>query len=234
MTMWGQTDHEVGGLYPNIRWAPGEVVQDVHVLQNPAVLPGLYTVELVLYDSSRGFQPLPQVSTTNGEFMAQNPILGQIRIMDPDRARPPLQSKAVHLNGEIQLLGYDLSSNAPAKGDTLSLALHWQAITRPAADYTVFTQLVGPDGFVWAQQDNPPQGGRFPTTAWAVDDRVVDRFELSLRADAPAGEYRLLVGMYYWATGQRLPATAADGSRFADDAILLTTITVTDGAGARP
>jgi hypothetical protein len=133
----------------------------------------------------------------------------------------------VDLGEQIHLLGYDLVSPDQLKpGQTLNLALHWQAIRPPTADYTVFTQLIGPDGLVWGQQDSQPQGGRYPTTAWTVDQKVVDRYELTLRQDAPRGQYRLMVGMYQLATGQRLAAVGADGNRLADDAISLATISV--------
>lgn len=234
LTMWGQTDHEAGGLYPNILWAPGEVVADVHTLQNPAIPPGLYTIELVLYDSSQGFQPLPKVQRSTGEFMPHNPVLGQIRLMDPARRQPPNQPMPITLNDEIHFLGYDLERAKVAKGQTLSFALHWQALKPPATDYTVFTQLIGPDGLVWAQKDNPPQAGRYPTTLWPVADRVVDRYELLVPENAPAGDYRLLVGMYNWATGERLPAFTDSGNVLPDNAIQLTTITVEHAPGMLP
>ena len=79
--------------------------------------------------------------------------------------------------------------------------------------------LVGPDGQVWGQQDNQPQGGSYPTGDWTPHDPVIDRYSLSLRDDAPPGDYRLLVGMYDLSTGLRLPAFAADGQRLPDDAI---------------
>jgi hypothetical protein len=130
------------------------------------------------------------------------------------------------LGSQIQLSGYDLSSEQLVVNEPLHLTLYWQAINQPRTDYTVFTQLIGPDGLVWGQQDNQPQGGRYPTTAWAVQDRVVDRYELTLREGAPPGQYRLLVGMYDLATGQRLTAIGEGGTRLPDDAILLTTLTV--------
>ncbi len=229
MTMWNQTDHEVGGLYPNILWAPGEVVKDVHTLHNEHVSPGLYSIELVLYDGSRGFNPLPKVSTESNVYIEPNPILGQIRIMDPARNEAPPTPKLINMNDEIQLLGYDIVNPALTTDQPLSLALHWQARALPSADYTVFTQLIGPDGLLWAQHDNQPQGGRYPTTLWAVEDRVVDRYELTLPEDAPSGKYRLLVGMYNWVTGERLPTFDENGKRLPDDAVMLRMVTV--GAG---
>jgi hypothetical protein len=111
-------------------------------------------------------------------------------------------------------------------GEPVSLALYWKAILPPSIDYTVFTQLIGPDGQVWGQQDNQPQGGRYPTTAWTVDDRVVDRYDLATVEDAPAGTYRLLVGLYDLSTGERLAAIDENGQRFPDDAIYLSSIEI--------
>ncbi|NJN99707.1 MAG: hypothetical protein HC875_39205, partial [Anaerolineales bacterium] len=50
-------------------------------------------------------------------------------------------------------------------------------------------------------------------------------YTLTLRDGAPRGEYRLLVGMYDPATGQRLPATV-NGQPQPDNAIELTTLTL--------
>jgi len=165
-------------------------------------------------------------SAATGLPVERKPLLGQVRIMDPARTRPPMVSNVVTLNDEIQLLGYDLEDAQITPESSLSFALHWQAIKQPKSNYSVFTQLIGPDGQVWAQQDNQPQGGRYPTSAWMPQDRIVDRYELRLREGAPSGAYRLLVGMYDLTTGRRLTAIDQNGIRLPDDAILLTTLTV--------
>ncbi|NOZ05930.1 MAG: glycosyl transferase, partial [Chloroflexi bacterium] len=101
----------------------------------------------------------------------------------------------------IALLGYDLQ---PSKG-RWSLTLYWQAVQGVDKDYTVFVHLVGPDGQIWAQHDAPPGGGFFPTSFWQSGDTVADTHELTLPADAPAGTYRLLAGLYDPGSGARLP-----------------------------
>jgi hypothetical protein len=146
--------------------------------------------------------------------------------MDPARTRPPAHEKIVKLGQEFQLLGYDIADTQTNPGQSLSLALHWKAIAQPSTDYTVFTQLIGPDGLVWGQQDNQPQQGRYPTSAWAIEDRVVDQYDIVLREGAPAGPYRLLVGMYDLTTGERLPAIDGNGQRLPNDAVELGTIDV--------
>jgi hypothetical protein len=236
----GQIDLTLGGHYPNVLWAPGEYVTETYALPVRAGTPaGLYSVQLGLYDygvldgGQNAVLRFLTVTSSTDPTPAERLQLAQIRVKDPAEGTPPATPVQVELGGQIRLQGYDLV--APADGTAepslgargmLNLALHWQATRRPAMDYTVFTQLVGPDGRVWGQQDNQPQGGRYPTTAWEVGQSVVDRYSLTLSVDAPRGEYRLLVGMYDLATGIRLPAATEDGTRLADDAILIATVPV--------
>ncbi|MCB0196054.1 MAG: hypothetical protein KDJ65_29150, partial [Anaerolineae bacterium] len=76
------------------------------------------------------------------------------------------------------------------------------------------------------QWDNPPQAGRYPTAAWREQDTVVDRYILKLNDGAPPGDYRLLVGMYNPASGERLPATVEDQPQ-PNNALELTTLSLT-------
>ncbi|MEW5959822.1 MAG: glycosyltransferase family 39 protein [Chloroflexota bacterium] len=229
MAMGGQIDHVLGDdfEYPNVLWAPGEVVDQTYALPvGRNTPPGLYTIEFGVYDNSSGdFEFLPATLPDGSEPVKQL-RLGPVRVLDPAQTRPPDHPLRVELGGQIELVGYDLSSATLTAARPLALALHWQAVSPLPQDYTVFTQLLGPDGQVWAQQDNPPQGGRYPTTAWTPHERVVDRYELWLRAGAPPGEYRLLVGMYEPVTSRRLPALTSDGRPLPDNAIPLATLTV--------
>jgi hypothetical protein len=227
MNPWGQSDQILGSHYPNVLWAPGEIVSEVYLVPiNPETPAGLYRIEFSLYDYALGtFHFLP-ASLPAQPDAAQHLYLGPVRIMDPAGTSAPSHPLVVNLGGQIQLRGYNLSSATLSRDEPLKLALHWQADKPPSADYTVFTQLIGPDGLVWGQQDNQPQGGRYPTSAWAMHDKVVDRYELKLREGAPPGEYRLLVGMYDLATGQRLAASDQNGGGLADNAIPLATLTL--------
>lgn len=225
MTTWSQIDHPLGsGYYPNVLWAPGEVIEDRYQLPlHSFIAAGRYRLKLSVYDYTDGqfdfltFDPNDNASPTDL-------FLGHIRVLDEAAARPPSRPRQVTLGEQIQLLGFDLDSGPFSTAATFDLALHWQAVAPPAADYTVFTQLIGPDDQVWAQQDNQPQGGSYPTMAWPPNERVVDRYRLNLNPGAPRGEYRLLVGMYDLNTGQRLPAVDEAGQSLPDSAILLTTL----------
>jgi hypothetical protein len=225
LTAWGQTDQTLGGSYPNILWAAGEAVsEEYHLTVAPQTPPGLYTVQFRVYDYEAGVISYLPAAMPGDSQPVEQLYMGQVRVVDPAEGRPPSHPLAVNLGNQIELLGYDLSAERLTAGQPLRLTLYWQATERPAADYTVFTQLIGPDGQVWGQQDNQPQAGRYPTTAWPVQDNVVDRYELKLKEGAPPGAYRLLVGMYDLVTGQRLAAIAADGAPLPDNAIPLATL----------
>ncbi len=223
----GRLEWSLGGHYPNVLWAPGEYVSETYQLPVYLdALPGLHTIQLGLYayqtderDSTLTWLPL---TNTSLQTPTDRLYLGQVRVRDVAEDGMPSHPLRVTLGDQIQLLGYDLwpaADRTLAPGGILHLTLYWQAIRPPRDDYTVFTQLLGPDGLVWGQQDNQPQGGRYPTSQWEVGQQIVDRYVISLRSDAPPGTYRLLVGMYHLASGQRLSAVATDGTPLADDAI---------------
>ncbi|MCL4861122.1 MAG: hypothetical protein KJZ93_17020 [Caldilineaceae bacterium] len=81
-------------------------------------------------------------------------------------------------------------------GAQFHLVLYWQAIAPVGGRYTVFTQVLNEAGQLVAQQDNAPAAGQAPTDAWQPGAVVRDPFVLGLPADLPAGDYRLIVGLY--------------------------------------
>lgn len=226
----GERLASLGDRYPNVLWAPGEVVEETYPVQLKAdASPGLYQLELSLLHLDKnlpaGFEYLP---LTDGETILGNNLYpATFRLLDPADGTPPPQPFSAQLGDSIHLIGYDLTPQSKIQNprSKINLALYWSSTAKIPTDYTVFTQLLGPDGQVWAQWDNPPQAGRYPTTAWAAQDSVVDRYTLTLGEDAPPGNYRLLVGMYNPITGQRLPATL-NGQPQPDNAIQLTMLTI--------
>jgi hypothetical protein len=239
MQPWGQVDWTLGGHYPSVLWAPGESVDEAYPLPvGNRTPPGLYTIEMSLYEyvapprgeTGDGASTSPLrfllVTTPVSPEPVEHLYLERVRVMDPAETTSPSHPTAFELGDQIRLLGYDVPADELGQGDTLDLVLHWQATSPPARDYTVFTQLIGPDGLVWGQKDNQPQAGRFPTTSWDLTTKVVDRYHIPLQDGAPVGQYRLLVGMYELTTGERLPVVDESGNRLPDDAIPLANITV--------
>jgi hypothetical protein len=216
----------LGGRYPNVLWVPTELVEESYpVTLEPDAPPGRYFLELSLIRQDErlpnGFEYLPL--SNNGDDPGPNLYPLTIRLLDPAHDSQPAQPLEAELGDVVRLVGYDLN---PAFSDSpphLELALYWTSTGEIPIDYTVFTQVVDQAGQVWAQWDNPPQAGRLPTSTWSARDSVVDRYNLQFQQGAPAGNYRLLVGMYEPSTGERLPVTI-DGQPQPDHAIELTTI----------
>jgi hypothetical protein len=125
----------------------------------------------------------------------------------------------------VRLLGFRLSGGTDeanglmlSPGDALRLSLYWQADGPTDVPYTVFTHLVGPDGQLYGQWDNPPVWGTYPTTEWSPGENVVDHYEISVNPDALTGNYYLLIGLYEPVTGRRLPVLD-DEKRMTADSI---------------
>ncbi len=96
------------------------------------------------------------------------------------------------------------------------LTLYWQTSTSVDTSYTVFVHSLNPQGELIGQADGPPVANYYPTSAWDPGEVVQDS------RSVPAGDH-YLVGLYNPATGKRLPAFNTDGTRLANDAVVLST-----------
>jgi 4-amino-4-deoxy-L-arabinose transferase-like glycosyltransferase len=195
---WAQDDGPpLGEVYPTTSWRPGEVLRDRRVLALPAGLPpGLYRLDVAT------LAPLAQPER------ADRATVGFVRVGEPEALPPGLTAVDALFGGQIRLLGYAVTPAAGGRGWSLTLA--WKAEASVDADYTVFVHLVDATGEIRGQQDGPPGGGFYPTSYWKPGEIVVDRHDLSLADDAPAGTYRLWVGLYQLASGERLSTAAGD------------------------
>ncbi len=106
-----------------------------------------------------------------------------------------------------------------APGDTLRVTLYWRADAAFAQPYTVFLQLLGPDGALVAQADGDPRNGTLPLNSLAPGDALTDCRALLAPPDTPPGTYSVIVGLYDRETGARAPIVSASGA-VADHALL--------------
>jgi 4-amino-4-deoxy-L-arabinose transferase-like glycosyltransferase len=140
----------------------------------------------------------------------------------------------------IRLVGYVLEaeprglSASPQPPDSVSLqpggrlylALFWHSLAEIPGDYTVFTHLYDQSERLWGQKDGPPIGGSYPTSQWQLGEMLVDKYEIVLDPQAPAGEYRLAVGMYIPAIGERLSVIGDEGILMGADRVLVARVWV--------
>jgi hypothetical protein len=223
-----QRDHEpVDGIYPTTLWTPGTYVTDPYTLTLPADLaPGID--RLVAGVHRPNGQRLPVTGTPAG--LADAVVVGQVYLPDPLFTPDAITNRVVVTGGapaKLRLLGYSLPASPLAAGTDLNLTLFWQALGAMDVDYTGFVHVVDTGGQVRAQADAPPLAGRAPTSWWQPGQQFRDPRTVPLGADLPPGLYRVQVGLYYWATGERLPLFDRAGQRLPDDTVDLGPITVT-------
>jgi uncharacterized protein with PQ loop repeat len=130
----------------------------------------------------------------------------------------------VHFGEAITLLGYDLSAVQAQPGDSLTFRFYWQAAQTPTDNYSLFIHLVPRDADdVLAQADGSPAVPERPTLTWddPGETLISPSFTVNLPETLSPGRYRIFIGLYNYATGQRLPVDSGA------DALLLTDIRIT-------
>lgn len=217
---WGGYDRRAQDGYSTLLWTPGEVITDSFgVPVDPDAPPGVYTLDLGWYRRTEtGPLSLPLVGA-NGQPTGQNSLrLGPIKVGGPppeavtDNPDPQIKlNRPFGPAGEITLLGYTLTDergelleNLKSKIQNLKLRLYWQANAPLPVDYTTFFHLRDAANQNVAQKDQPPAAGRYPTSLWDAGEVIVDEIMLPL-ANVPPGNYAPVVGLYNFATGERLP-----------------------------
>jgi hypothetical protein len=124
----------------------------------------------------------------------------------------------VTFGGKARLLGYEAGDEEIRPGESVEVTLYWQSLAEMGKDYTVFVHLLDENDLVIAQRDTYPGLGTYPTRLWRVGDAFADRYFLNLPPSvfAPCTA-RFEVGLYDFASGERLAATGADGQPLGDN-----------------
>jgi hypothetical protein len=116
----------------------------------------------------------------------------------------PAQEGLADFSGLVRLVDARVGQSVARSGEVIPVALQWRALRAMDQDYTVFVQLIGPDGRPHGQVDMWPVQGTHPTSQWTPGQELNDPYEVRLDPDAPPGDYRVEVGWYLLATMQRL------------------------------
>jgi len=190
----------------------------------PSPVEGHYQLQVAPDAPRRNGQFSLTVETPAGDLLGPL-IFGDAPIRQTSLLASATPLPAQNLNGQIALAGYEINRASLEPGQDLVVTLYWQAQTSLNFDYTVFTQLLSPKGTITGQHDSQPVNGQLPTGQWSVGEIVADPHPITVAADAAPGQYQLLVGMYRWDTGERLPLLDEAGNP-SGTAIDLTMITV--------
>ena len=125
----------------------------------------------------------------------------------------------VATDGPLSFRGYAVSKRIVQPDDTLEVETCWQVTALPQRPLSLMLHLVAPDG-----KHIVADGLGVPIEQWQVGDVIVQRHEIKIPSDAPAGNYQLLTGAYWLDTLERWPILSI--SRSGADTLTLPSITV--------
>ncbi|NJN99997.1 MAG: hypothetical protein HC875_40755 [Anaerolineales bacterium] len=222
----------LAGDYPTKGWQSGDLLRGwLSARISPSLEPGLYKLRLRLVEATK---PDAEVATLPiGDFQ----IEGWPRVFDPPQSQVKLDADFA---AQATLVGLDVlnprgQSEAPSgqalltlkAGDTLAAQLYWRAEAEFDQNYTAFIHLIGPDGLLYGQVDQPPGAGAYPTTGWLRGEYISDAYTIPIAPNAPPGNYQIEIGLYNSNTGQRLPVKDCTADPCTqDDKVLLPGLTV--------
>ena len=172
---------------------------------------------------------LPGIETWLSErtYPADNQWLDNSRLASYATGEPlSPQPEGANFGGKALLAAAGWDRGPFRSGEFVRLDLTWQALSEMEQDFAVFVHLVGSDGQIWGQRDSQPANGFRPTSAWVEGELVQDHHAVRLDSDLPPGEYRLILGLYDTADGQRLSLFDESGVAQGDDVWELGTLVV--------
>jgi hypothetical protein len=209
---WGSVDRLPADGYSTIYWLENEVVIDGFELPvDPATPHGIYWLNVGLYEEiDQAAVSLPLV-VDGGPTDVTSVTFGPVKIgaAPPGVVVPsasPEHPLAVELGNAIRLQGYDLTQTE----QNLSFTFYWESLAPVGTDYTVFVHVRNRANETVAQLDRPPVDGAYPTSLWEAGELIPDTLQIPLPADLPSGQYSIVVGMYDFVTGTRLPVAGSD------------------------
>ena len=200
------------GRFPTALWTNGQVVRDHRELHVPADLPaGEYQLIVGWYHPADGRRL--SVDTfwpwQSRDYLELGDVSVYSRVPQRELRIEPDHLSGARVSNGIELVGYTFDVVDTRPDGSIGLTLIWHVTGPIESDYSVFCHLTDDDGKIWGQADGVPVEGAMPTTAWMAGEYVMDQYVIPIRADAPAGDYQLWVGMYDPATEQR-PGEPAD------------------------
>ena len=184
-------------LEPTSFWQPDQEEMDYYTLPSmPATPPGEYTVVVAVYDAESGAR-LPIVDAAT-DASANSLTVGKLQVVRP--LAPPqvepmeqLPADQADIAPSLQLLGYDLPARAASPGETVRIALYWQATEDLTHDYLFSVQLRDEERHIWLEQEGRPVDGTYPTTEWSAGEIIKDWHDVRLPPDTSPGSHELLL-----------------------------------------
>ena len=202
---------------PTKIWDPDKYYIETMFLPIPLDVPPL-TLSLAAGLSSSTHGRLDVTGSDSGLMPLRDIEVAPVRPGMFQQVRAAIETPAETADG-MRLQGYDLAS----QGEDLTLRLFWETGDGVSNDWITFIHMLDGNGDLVAQFDGPPLGGLLPTSQWHGDALYIDRREITLPVGLAQGDYHLRLGLYDFASGERLPLRPRDAedNQFEDGQLLV-------------
>ena len=191
--LWGQMDEwlQNEASLATYAWKVGEVSERHHVLSLlPGTPPGHYQVRMILYrtDTLQALDILDERGAPSGTEYT----LGTVSVASSS-VPPTIKELAIpHLlhhdfDGQVELLGYDLSTTEVKAGEVVRVVLFWRALGSMESDYRLHLQVQDSEGHVWAEGKFPLANEEYLTNRWKEGEAIRGQYDLVIDAAAPTG-----------------------------------------------
>ncbi len=221
--------------HPTVQWALNGRAISSFDGRRALVLPDSShraTYGIITHEDTQTLTALEQYSTRSLVLKSFSDLAGQpyanILKLDTNSQSHPVTN--VTNVGDFAILGQELCPKIEEQSAPSDVQLCWQVLKPASENYTVFVHLVGPTNPttgspVWAQEDEQPGGGTYPTLQWHAGQIIVEQYNLKLPDEMPPGSYMYETGMYSLENSKRVPLTQ-NGTRLPNDALTFGSFTL--------
>jgi 4-amino-4-deoxy-L-arabinose transferase-like glycosyltransferase len=194
---WGQADEwlENEASLATYAWKVDEVSERHYALSLVAgTPPGRYEVKMVLYhtDTLQALDILDERGAPAGTEYTLGIVSVASSSVPPTVEELDIPHHLRHdFDGQVELLGYDLSTAEVKAGEVVRVVLFWRALCSMESDYHLYLKMQDREGNVWAEGEFPLANEEYPTSQWNEGEMIRGQYDLAVDAAAPTGEQTL-------------------------------------------
>ncbi len=208
--LWSQQDESLPPHTPP-SLGDAQLRQPLALPVPPALRPGKYYVDLIVYDGDTGspLKPLggesPGVATERQIIDDRWLPLGTVTVMRPKT--PPQYGPVMARFDYLDLVAARVTEDRISTGEGIPVEVVWRPRPNSYNDnYSIVLELRATGGAVMGSQTDALGAAGAPSSSWTAQYPILDRYAFSVGTELPPGKYTLHVGLIRSADGLRIPA----------------------------